>query len=107
MVETNQASEAINILSTVEDETFNGLILEVKGDALVKLNEINGAREAYRIALEAFPERMMLRIKLNDLSTKPLNDNQHKKGGGMKKFVFFTFNCFFFAVNSMLKNNCR
>ncbi len=65
--------EAIKILQTVEDKTFNGLTDEIKGDAYFAMNDIGKAREAYQRALSELPNaeviRPLLQMKYDNLTT--------------------------------------
>lgn len=69
----NRASEALRLLNTVNDDSFNGFINEVKGDAYLALNQRDEARSAYLAALNALPNadvlRPLLQMKADNLAT--------------------------------------
>lgn len=61
----------LDTLASVEDESFNGLINEIKGDAYYSMHDINKAREAYQQALTQLPNaesiRPLLQMKYDNL----------------------------------------
>jgi predicted negative regulator of RcsB-dependent stress response len=66
--------EAIAILKKIEDNNFNGLASEVQGDAYLKMNQVEKARQAYLLALQQLPkkeatERPLLQMKLDNLAS--------------------------------------
>lgn len=69
----HKPDESLKLLSTVEDNNFNGLIDEVRGDVLLDKKDINGAREAYKLALSELPNaeviRPLLQMKYDNLTT--------------------------------------
>lgn len=73
LIATNKPEEGLQILKTVENKTFNGLINEVRGDAYFALNDKKSARESYQHALEQLPNaevvRPLLQMKYDNLST--------------------------------------
>lgn len=68
----NLPKEALETLAKIEDKTFNGLILELKGDAYLKLKDIDKARASYQQALAELPNadrtRPLLRMKFENLT---------------------------------------
>lgn len=73
LIAINKPSDSIKLLSTVDDKTFAGLIDEVRGDAYVKMNNVDAARTAYKQALAELPNadtvRPTLQMKYDNLST--------------------------------------
>jgi len=71
-VAQQQAEQALNILKKVEDDSFNGLINEVRGDAFLALHQVDQARAAYQEALKELPNaeefRPLLAMKLDNLT---------------------------------------
>ena len=67
--------EALNELKTIEDDSFTGLIDEVRGDAYLALKDTNRARESYKQALAELPNaeviRPVLRMKYDNLAVTP------------------------------------
>src|SRR5690606_9827506 len=51
LITEQKAQEAITLLNTVDDKSFNGLTEEVKGDAYYALKNIDLARQSYKLAL--------------------------------------------------------
>ena len=64
---------ALNMLNTVNDKNFGGLINEVRGDAYLAENKPNDARAAYQLAISQLPNadviRPLLQMKYDNLST--------------------------------------
>lgn len=63
--------EAIQLLKTVDDKNFSGLMNEVLGDAELALNHTTEAQAAYQQALQELPNseqiRPLLEMKLDNL----------------------------------------
>jgi predicted negative regulator of RcsB-dependent stress response len=72
LIAENKPREAIKELQTVEDNSFNGLTDEVKGDAYLALNDTKMARQSYQQALDELPNadviRPILRMKYDNLA---------------------------------------
>ena len=72
LITEKKPEEAIKLLSTVDDVTYNGSIDEVRGDAYVSMNDLASAREAYRLALNELPDaevsRPILQMKLDNIA---------------------------------------
>lgn len=68
-------NDALSELKTIEDESFIGLIDEVRGDAYLALKDTNHARESYKKALAELPNaeviRPVLRMKYDNLAVNP------------------------------------
>lgn len=68
-----KSKEAIDLLATVDDKNFSGLINETKGDAYASINKQLEARKTYALALKELPNaevtRPILQMKLNNLAT--------------------------------------
>lgn len=73
LLNEDKAQESLNLLSTVDDKTFSGVIDEVKGDAYVALKNNPEARKAYAAAISETPDadisRPVLRMKYDNLAT--------------------------------------
>lgn len=73
MLAEQKPNEAIKLLQTVEDKSFNGLTDEVKGDAYLAMNNIDMARQSYAQALSELPNaetiRPLLQMKYDNLAT--------------------------------------
>lgn len=73
MLNEDKAQETLDLLKTVDDKTFSGVIDEVKGDAFVALKKKADARKAYASALKEVPNadvnRPVLRMKYDNLAT--------------------------------------
>lgn len=69
----NNPKASLALLDTIEDQSFNGLISEVKGDAYLALHDTDNAREAYQRALNELPQaesiRPLLQMKYDNLAT--------------------------------------
>jgi len=68
----NQAQAALTTLDRVPAGSFQGMVQELRGDALVKLGRMDDARKAYQSAMSALqenaPQRGALQMKLDDLA---------------------------------------
>ncbi|MEO7066906.1 MAG: tetratricopeptide repeat protein [Rhodanobacter sp.] len=68
----NDAAKALTVLDAIPKDSYQGLVLELRGDALVKLGRTEDARKAYQTALstlsEAAPQRGALQMKFDDLA---------------------------------------
>jgi predicted negative regulator of RcsB-dependent stress response len=69
-----QPAAAIEALSVVNDQSFAGLIAEVKGDAYLRMQEATKAKDAYQLALQELPkdevtERPLLQMKIDNIAT--------------------------------------
>lgn len=75
LITQHQPEKSLQILENVDDNSFVGLIDEVRGDAYFALKNISKAREAYQKALTELPNaeiiRPMLQMKYDNLA--PLN----------------------------------
>jgi predicted negative regulator of RcsB-dependent stress response len=71
-INDNKADEALKVLKTVDDKSFNGLTDEVRGDAQLAANNPDKAREAYKLALQELPNaeviRPLLQMKYDNLA---------------------------------------
>ncbi len=69
-----QPEEALKSLTTVDDNTFIGLVDEVRGDAYLAQHNINAARHAYQLALAEIPNvestQPILQMKYDNLATR-------------------------------------
>lgn len=72
LINENKAKDALTLLETVNDKSFNGLTNEVRGDAWVALKDSNKARDAYKQALDDLPNaeviRPLLQMKYDNLA---------------------------------------
>ncbi len=72
MLAEKKADESIKLLSTINDNSFVGMIDEVRGDAYVAMKNPTAARDAYKKALTELPNAQMVRpllqIKFDNLS---------------------------------------
>ncbi|OGT30958.1 MAG: hypothetical protein A3E87_08240 [Gammaproteobacteria bacterium RIFCSPHIGHO2_12_FULL_35_23] len=72
-LQLNQPTQALQILATVEDKAYLGLIDETRGDAFLLANNISAAKTAYEQALQEMPEpdrvQPILAMKLANLPT--------------------------------------
>lgn len=63
---------ALQTLSAIPADTYQGLVQELRGDALVKLKRSDDARKAYQAALSALsktaPQHGVLQMKLDNLA---------------------------------------
>jgi len=70
--------ESIKTLASIEDETFNGLTYEVRGDAYLAMKDAAKAREAYKQALASLPNadviRPLLQMKYDNLASTDNSD---------------------------------
>lgn len=73
LITLKKPQQAINTLNTVEDDSFNGLIAEIKGDAYLAMNNTDMARQSYHQALSELPNaeviRPLLQMKYDNLTT--------------------------------------
>jgi predicted negative regulator of RcsB-dependent stress response len=73
LIADKKPKEAINTLDTIDDDSFDGLTNEVKGDAYFALHDIAKARAAYGKALKKLPRaesiRPLLQMKYDNLAT--------------------------------------
>lgn len=67
-----QPQNALKILTTVNEESFNGLTDEIRGDAYLALHNPTAARHAYQLALHELPNaevtRPILQMKYDNLT---------------------------------------
>ncbi|MGN6706365.1 MAG: YfgM family protein [Rhodanobacter sp.] len=67
-----QAQASLATLDRVPAGSFQGMVQELRGDALVKLGRTDDARKAYQAAMSAMsedaPQRGALQMKLDDLA---------------------------------------
>lgn len=65
--------QGLDVLSKVDDKTFNGLTEEVRGDAYLAMKDTAKARESYKAALNDLPNaeiaRPLLQMKYDNLAT--------------------------------------
>lgn len=65
--------QSITLLQTVDDNTFNGLIDETKGDAYLAMKKTALARQSYQRAFKELPQaeaiRPLLQMKHDDLTS--------------------------------------
>jgi len=63
----------LELLKTVDDDNFMGLIDEVRGDAYLAMNNLSAAKAAYEHALKELPNaevtRPILQMKLDNIAT--------------------------------------
>lgn len=63
---------ALKTLDTIPSDTYQGLVQELRGDALVKLKRSDDARKAYQTALSSLsksaPQQGVLQMKLDNLA---------------------------------------
>jgi predicted negative regulator of RcsB-dependent stress response len=69
-----QPAAAIEALNVVNDQSFAGLIAEVKGDAYLRMQEPAKAKDAYQLALQELPkdevtERPLIQMKIDNIVT--------------------------------------
>lgn len=69
----NKPADALTTLKQVDDESFVGLIEEVKGDAYVAEKRYDDARKAYQLAMKSLPNaestRPILQMKYDNVVT--------------------------------------
>ncbi len=69
----NKPEETIKVLKTIDDDSFNGLTDEVRGDAYLIMKNIDMARKSYQQALSELPNaesiRPLLQMKYDNLAT--------------------------------------
>lgn len=69
----NKPDETIRLLEKIDDNSFLGLIDEVRGDAYLAMNNHDKARESYHRALAELPNaeavRPLLQMKYDNLAT--------------------------------------
>ncbi|MGB6145599.1 MAG: tetratricopeptide repeat protein [Rhodanobacter sp.] len=68
----DQAQASLATLDRVPPGSFQGMVQELRGDAMVKLGRMDDARKAYQAAMSALsedaPQRGALQMKLDDLA---------------------------------------
>lgn len=73
LITQNNPDAALDTLKKIDDNTFIGLIDEVRGDAYLAKNNVTGARDAYRHALDELPSaevsRPILQMKYDNLAS--------------------------------------
>lgn len=73
LIAEQKADAALDLLKTIDDKTFAGLIDEVRGDAYFAMKNLSSARLAYQSALKELPNaeisRPILQMKLDNLAT--------------------------------------
>ena len=71
-IANQQYQQSLNVLETIEDQTFKGEINEVKGDAYLAMKNVAMARQAYGQALQDIPDaenvRPLLPMKYDNLT---------------------------------------
>lgn len=74
LIADNNIKGALAILNKIEDKSFMGLVNEVRGDAYMKQNDMNAARNAWQLALSETPDaeinRPILQMKYDSLAIK-------------------------------------
>lgn len=72
-ISEQKPEDALTTLEKINDQNFNGLINEVRGDAYVAMKKYNMARDSYKQALNELPNaeviRPLLEMKYNNLAT--------------------------------------
>ncbi len=72
LIADNKPQDSIDSLKKIDDQNFIGLILEIKGDAYLALNDKTAARTSYEQALKELPNgevtRPILQMKLDNLA---------------------------------------
>lgn len=70
-LQQHQPTGALSILTTIDDDAYRGLVDEVRGDAYLRMNQPDNAREHYQLALKEIPQSTLaqptLAMKLADL----------------------------------------
>lgn len=73
LIAEKKPKDALDTLKKVDDEAFNGLIDETRGDAYLAMNDTTAARKAYEVALQELPNaevsRPILQMKIDNLAT--------------------------------------
>lgn len=74
LIAEKKPEAALDILKKVNDQSFNGLIEEVRGDAYVQMKNIPNATAAYKSSLKDLSKdgmtlKPLLQIKLDNLAT--------------------------------------
>lgn len=76
MITEKKSEAALSLLDTIDDNTFIGLIDEVRGDAYLSQKDSSAARNSYQLALQELPNaevnRPLLAMKLDNLATGTL-----------------------------------
>ncbi|HRE31439.1 MAG TPA: tetratricopeptide repeat protein, partial [Candidatus Berkiella sp.] len=71
LIAENKADEALAIFDEQKARAFLPLMAEMKGDILLKKNDVKGAIDAYQLALKSAKEEGMvgplLKVKLEEL----------------------------------------
>ena len=74
LIAENKANESLTLLKKLEDNSFIGLVDEVRGDAYAAQNDKNAARQAYQLALNEIPNaeiaRPVLQMKYDNLAVE-------------------------------------
>lgn len=72
LIAENHAAESLEILKTVDDKNFLGLINEIRGDAYLSMNKPETAKKYYQLALNELPHadttRPLLQMKYDQLA---------------------------------------
>lgn len=73
LIAEHKTDDSFTVLNIVEDNSFNGLIDEIKGDAYFSINNLAMARQWYHQALNELPNaeviRPLLQMKYDNLVT--------------------------------------
>jgi len=73
LINDKKADAALELLKKVDDNSFIGLIDEVRGDAYRSTNNIALAKQTYQLALNELPNaevtRPILQMKLDNIAT--------------------------------------
>ncbi len=59
-------SQALHVLDKIDDQNFEGLVSETKGDIYSKMKQTENAHDAYEHALNLLPDRPLLQMKLDN-----------------------------------------
>ena len=84
LVSEGKATEAIERLSTVDDDVFLPMIAAIRGDAYLARGEKNQAKQQFETALEATPHtagtRVLLQMKASELGVVDNHVAEQAKG---------------------------
>ncbi|HLB42627.1 MAG TPA: tetratricopeptide repeat protein [Gammaproteobacteria bacterium] len=76
MIAEKKSEEAIKLLKKIDDQHFNGLTNEIRGDAYFAINNIDMARQSYKQALTDLPNaetiRPLLQMKYDNLTVNQI-----------------------------------
>lgn len=73
LIAENKPEQSLELLKSVDDKNFSGLIEETKGDAYLAMKNVDMARQSYQQALNELPNaeaiRPLLQMKYDNLAT--------------------------------------